>query len=287
MSNTWLIVDTHNVAWRSHHAMKGLSHDGKPTAVLFGFLRDVVHFRGKFRADSCVFCFDQGRSLREKEYPFYKANRRKDQGDWSANYQERVKELAAVKEQLFDLQLILPAVGFKNMFHQQGYEADDLIASACLDSLPEGDEAVILGSDRDMLQLLSGQVSIWNYRSHVTLQSFWQEWKLEPKHWIDVKALAGCSSDGIKGIKGVGEITAARFIKGELKSGKTLDRIASEEGHVIWDRNRKLVELPWPGLKPMVLREDHPDPDTWDRTCQEHGMDSLIGLLSGKRRVIR
>ncbi len=280
---TWLMVDANNLAWRAHHALNGLNHEGAHTDVIFGFLRDLIHFKGKFKADSCVICFDRGKSLRTKTFPGYKANRARGEMD-----PLRLMELQSVKDQLGELEEhILPDVGFKNVLSQEGYEADDLIASVCYDCLLPNDEAVIVGNDRDLLQLLSGQVSIWNFRKHVTLQSFHAEWKLEPKQWADVKALAGCPTDGIQGIKGVGEITAAKFLRDGLKVGKTLDRIASPEGIIMWDRNRKLVELPWPGLKQFLLYYDEPDPDAWDRICERYGMDSLLGMLQGRKGMVK
>lgn len=277
--STWLIVDSHNLAWCSHHALEGLTHRGKSTSVLFGYLRDVIAFRDRFHADNVVHCFDKGKSLRKKLFPGYKPFH--EQGTLD---EFRLLELRSVREQLSILEEALPAVGFKNILSQEGYEADDLIASVCHDSILRGDEAVILSSDRDLLQLLSGQVSIWNRRKHVTLQSFHAEWDLSPDQWADVKALAGCKSDGIKGVKGIGEKTAAKFLRNQLKPGKSLDKI--RKGTEVWSQNLQLVGLPWPGVKPVFLHDDEPDPEAWDRLCKQHGLDSLIGMLSSKRGMV-
>ena len=44
-----------------------------------------------------------------------------------------------------------------------------------------------------------------------------EKYRIKPFEWHKVKAIAGCSSDNVKGVAGVGEITAIKYLKGELK----------------------------------------------------------------------
>ena len=65
---------------------------------------------------------------------------------------------------------------------------------------------------------------------------------LGPWYWGEVKAIAGCDGDNVKGIKGVGETFALKYLKGEL-SGKKFEDIEKSKGVI--ERNRKLVHLPF------------------------------------------
>ncbi len=71
------------------------------------------------------------------------------------------------------------------------------------------------------------------------------------------KAIAGCSTDNVRGIKGVGEKTAIKFLKGELgKKTKTFINIKNEWDTVV-KRNVPLVTLPMKGAVSFTLSNDN------------------------------
>lgn len=273
MSRTWLILDCPGLCYQSFYAMPNLSHNGVDTAVVFGFLKTLEALQEQHQTSHVVFAFDEGISLRTQALPEYKANRRQKEKD-DPNH---AKIIQSVRSQIVSLRDdYLPGLGFGNVLSAPGYEADDVIASVSGNLPVENDEAIVVGSDGDFLQLLSGNVRIWNPRSGkmITLQSFTKEWGIRPKQWAHVKALAGCSSDNIKGIAGIGEVKAVKFIRGDITKGKDFDKIM--HGWDLLARNYPLVRLPYDGTPVFCLRKDDVTREKWVELAKRLGMTSLI-----------
>lgn len=213
--------------------------------------------------------FDRGCDKRREIFSQYKRNRHKDQSP------EERQAFSNLRKQLYRLRTrYLPEIGFKNVLSQDGYEADDIIASVC-DNLPKGEEAIIVSSDEDLFQLLGPRVCMWLLKGKiVTADSFTRQWGICPAKWPDVKALAGCRGDGVIGIKGVGEKTAVKFLTGKLKPDtKAFQAIVA--GTNVWNFNLDLVRLPFVGTEPCHLQEDNVSQGAWDEIMDELGMKSL------------
>jgi len=246
---TALVVDSSCLAHISKHSMKGLSFYEKETGVIFGFMLHLLRLAERFSTKHFVFCWDSRKSRRRELFPDYKSSRRKenltDQEIWE-------NDIARLQ---FD-QLrreIIPRLGFQNQFVQSGYEADDLIARVVGQS---NGEWIVVSTDGDLYQLLNDNTTIFNpMRKKVyTNRDFCAEYDIPSSRWAEVRSLVGCSSDSVPGILGVGEKTAIRFLKDELpKSSKAFQRIVSNEGAKIVNRNATLVTLPFPGTKECVV----------------------------------
>ncbi len=271
MGRTWLLFDVDYLCCRNFFALGDLSHKELPTAVLFGFFRDINTLVERFATPNVAFCFDHGKGIRETTYPMYKAKRRSR--EYTPEEETRYTALAQQKWQLkMDF---LEYVGYENIFYQKGYEADDMIASVCR-TLPQSDEAVIISADKDLWQCISSRVSCFNPQSKksVTLQSFYEEWGIQPTQWADVKAIAGCSTDDIDGVEGVGEVTAAKYIKGSL-TGKKVKAIQDFNKSLVRWRNTQLVHLPFSGCKVCELKEDVVLANKWTELMDDLGMKSI------------
>jgi 5'-3' exonuclease len=275
----WLVLDCNYLCWRAWHTTGQLSYRGKGTGVVYGFLREVLTLQELHATDRFVFCFDHGRAkslLRRAIYPTYKLNR--EEKDFT---KEQEQEFNEVRRQMSDLRkLILPGLGFKNIFCEKGFEADDLIASVVL-NLKRDDQAIIVGADKDLYQLLSQDVFIWNPTTGVavTQNSFSKKYGVTPTQWVDVKAMAGCTSDNVCGIKGVGEITACKFLNGKLFEGRAFQLIV--KGNKIWKRNKLVVKLPYPGTPKFKLRKDKVGQDKWRELAQRLGFRSFTNAIDG------
>lgn len=278
-----LVVDVGWLAWRSFHAMGQLSYQDIPTGVIFGFLRDVRNLEEQFRTDRTVFCFEgPGKGKREKVYSLYKAKRRE-------KYKQQSEEdqiLHRGMRQQVDLLRTkhLKAIGYRNVLWQRGHESDDVIASVCQDiSDDDLGTAVIVSSDHDLYQCLRPGISIWNGKKTITVESFSREWGLSPCQWADVKALAGCSTDEVVGVLGVGEKTAAKFVGGTLKeSTKAYWKIV--DGNAIWQRNLPLVSLPYKGTHTFLLRDDRVTDERWEKVTESLGMHSIRSRPKGVKQ---
>jgi len=163
-------------------------------------------------------------------------------------------------------------------FEEQGYEADDLIASATA-STPLMDNHVIVTADQDLWQCVGSKTIWFNPTSgrRVDMRTFHQQYDINPWQWADVKELAGCHGDDVRGIEGVGEKTAVKYLTGKLKSKAKLTAIDSAKScKVFMDRQSQLVRLPYPGtpsIKPRI--------PGWDREKFRILSFAMPGLLAG------
>ena len=165
--------------------------------------------------------------------------------------------------------------GFKNSFWQKGYECDDVIASIVQNSLSDKDQAVIVSADKDFRQLVKHNVMLYNPNSHkrTTMQSFYAEFGVLPKKWAQVLTLSGCRTDNVQGVAGIGDATALKYIRGELKeSSKAFQSIKAFKHR---KRNRSLVRLPLDGTKTFDLVKDEISFKGWLKLCEELGIKSL------------
>jgi len=275
MSDAIVIVDVSNLAHRAFHTTGELSYEGDGTGVLYGVLRDIAQLGDLFGSGTFAFCFDGGHDVRRKIYSKYKESRLQRRREADEFEQEARRDL---RRQIYRLRTrYLPQAGFENIIWQEGFEADDVIA--WLVDYYGTDEFVIVSSDHDLLQLLSGdRVVIWSpvAKQVVNEDVFRDRYGIGPSMWSMVKAIAGCNSDGVPGVRGVGEKTAVKYISGNLntESKKYQDIINS---HELIDRNLKLVDLPAEGCGPFELERDRVTEKDWNKLVMSMGMKSLVG----------
>jgi 5'-3' exonuclease len=253
--------------------MGHLAHEDVMVGVVFGFLRDISVFQERFGTDKIIFCFDHGQSNRKEIDSTYKANRTKKYDELDDEQKEAMEEFRNQVQRLRTR--YLPFLGFKNVFFQYGYEADDVIASI-VHELHYKDEAVIISADQDLYQLLGGNVSMHNPTTHKTMtyEAFKTKWDVPAAMWSHVKAWAGCTSDNIQGVPGIGEITAAKWVSGSLKKEtKAYQKISDNID--IFNRNIKLVTLPLDGTKKFKTRQDKVTEEKWVALADKLGMKSI------------
>jgi DNA polymerase-1 len=253
--------------------MGGLSYQGNATGVLYSFLGTVIQLQGKFNTNRAVFCFDSKKSKRKVSTPTYKLKRTKDKIK-TPEEQARLWELFSQIDGLRTR--YLKQIGFRNILRQTGYEADDLVASVCK-NLPGADRAIVISNDSDLLQLINSRVNVYDPQKQFlwTLKRFREQFGIRnPEDWAIVKAIAGCSSDEVKGIRGIGEKTAVQVLNLKLPvSSKKYQRIVSKEGIEIRKRNLPLVRLPFEGTKAFRLKKDQEQ--HWSEVLKELGIQTL------------
>ncbi len=264
----WILIDVSFLCYKALYSTGHLKNGSDPTGVLFSFLRDVLDLDRLFEPDGIAFCFDSKSSRRKDVYPTYKANRVKkpeEQEMWKAFFAQR----NMLRTQL------LPELGYQNIFCQKGYEADDLIASLC-ETIPSNDIIVIVSGDKDLYQCLSTRTTIYNMtkQKHYGWKSFRKEYGISPLRWAEVKAFSGCSSDNVKGIKGVGDITVCKWIRGELKPGSAAyEKMVG--GMKLFKVNKPLVTLPYEGTKKFELVRDTTAVKHWRKVAALIGSKTL------------
>jgi len=167
---------------------------------------------------------------------------------------------------------IMPVLGFQNSFMQVGLEADDLIAIFVRNN---PGQAIVLTNDDDLLQLVDD--CVWHSpqrKMTVNAKTFREKYGITPRAWKRMKAIAGCSSDKVPGIVGIGEAYALQYLKNEMKiDSKRYNDIKA--GKEIIKRNRLLVGLPHPKTKRLVLQQDEFNLDGFLAVCDMYGLNRL------------
>lgn len=288
VTKPWLLLDCNYLAHRSFHSLGDtLTFNETPTAVIYGFLRDVTILMEEFSTDRVVFAWDFGYGKRLELLPGYKSSReRSHQNDTEeekqsrSNFQYQVRKLR---------ELYLRNLGFRNVYFQEGYEADDIIASIVRNTLTPDDTAIIVSTDKDLWQLINVNVCCYNPHTRRLLDrdEFMKKWGIEPALWANVKALAGCATDDVPGIRGVGDLTAVKWFRSQLKPDSVAFRKINGEGIAIHNRNIKLVRLPFEGCEKFELVEDCVTPERWREVADRLGMQSLRDIVPGMPRGVR
>jgi DNA polymerase-1 len=240
---------------------------------MFGFLRDITTLTQEFSTKNIAFCFDRPSTKRKALYAGYKSGRERKRNQMS---EDETRAYHAMLHQIRKLEdEILPKIGFVNIFSEDGYEADDMIASVVRFG-EDHSEIVVVSADQDLYQCLSDTVSIYNptQRKQYTLEQFEEQWRVTPNEWAFVKAIAGCKSDDIPGVPGVGEATAVKYVREEMKhTSDVFNRIVDHAPQI--KLNYRLVRLPFKGTPVCSLTKHEIDRIIWNKMVKSLGMTSL------------
>ena len=249
-----ILVDGNNLLFRSYYATAYTGNmmknsKGFPTNGLYGFINMMNRIIKEEDPQYILVAFDKGKTFRHDKYEVYKAGRQ-------AMPDELKLQFPVAKE-------LLGAMGIK-YFEIDNYEADDIIGTMSK-IVDEEDEfiATIVSSDKDLLQLISDEVTVKLLKSNdhimMTPEVFRETYKVDPIRMIDLKALMGDSSDNIPGVKGIGEKTAISLIEkyGSLENlynnldsvtGKTKEKLEldRENAFMSYDIATIFKEVPIP-----------------------------------------
>ncbi|GAA5052389.1 DNA polymerase-1 [Thermocatellispora tengchongensis] len=242
-----LLLDGHSLAYRAFYALKEanlVTTDGQHTEAVYGFTSMLVNVLRDERPSHVAVCFDRSEpTFRHTEYAEYKANRTETPEDFRG-------QVSLIFEVLDTLRI--PRLSLA------GFEADDLIATLATRGSAEGMSVLIVTGDRDALQLVDDNVTVLMTRRGIsdmtrfTPDAVMEKYELTPAQYPDFAAIRGDSSDNLKNIPGVGEKTAAKWIRefGSLEElvnrvdevkGKVGDKLREHLGQVMM--NRRLTEL--------------------------------------------
>ena len=242
-----LLLDGHSLAYRAFYALPVENFStttGHPTNAVYGFTSMLINVLRDEQPSHLAVAFDVSRkTFRAEAYAEYKAGRSETPVDFRGQVSLIQEVLAALR---------VPAVAV------EGYEADDVIATLATQAEAQGMQVLICTGDRDALQLVNDQVTVLYPRRGVsdltrfTPEEVMAKYALTPSQYADFAAVRGDPSDNLPSIPGVGEKTAAKWIRefGSLEAlvervdevrGKTGDALRAHLAEVL--RNRRLTEL--------------------------------------------
>jgi len=269
MSSQPLLIDASFIGHRARFALGDLSSEDKRTGVIFGFLDQIRKIGVDNTTNKLIFCWDSRESLRKKISPEYKNKRHK-------NLTEEEQIELKLAYQQFDLLRteVLPEIGFTNQFIQEGYEADDVIASLVK---KHSKEYLIVSSDQDLFQLLD-DANMYNVitKKTMTAKRFYEVYGIVPEQWPWIKATSGCKSDNVVGISGVGEKTAIKFLNNQLKSHVQSFKKIMEQKDEMLEQNMPLVKLPFRGTKIFKVHPDNLSFERFTRVCHKYEFMSFL-----------
>jgi DNA polymerase I len=209
------LVDGSGYIFRAYHALPPINRksDGLQLNAVFGFcnmlwklLRDL---KPDERPTHLAVVFDKSeKTFRTEMYPDYKAHRPDPPDDLRPQF-KYVREAV----QAFDL----PSL------EQDGFEADDLIATYVRQACEAGATATIVSSDKDLMQLVTDGVIMFDSMKDKKIgrAEVIEKFGVPPEKVIEVQALIGDSTDNVPGVPGIGVKTAAQLI-GEYGDLETL-----------------------------------------------------------------
>ncbi|NDC37435.1 MAG: DNA polymerase I [Proteobacteria bacterium] len=229
MAEKVYLVDGSGYIFRAFYAVAPLTNrEGFPTNALYGFVRMLMKLIKEAAGGHVVVVFDAGRkTFRNELYAAYKANRAECPPDLS-------KQMPYFRE-------FVRAMGLP-VLELPGYEADDVLGTLVDRCVTAGFETTVVSGDKDLLQLVSDSVSVWDtmkdkvYRAAEVVEKF----GVPPHLVVEVLGLIGDDSDNIPGLAGVGPKTAAQLIE---KFG-SVDAVLASKDAIANDssiRNRKKI----------------------------------------------
>ena len=252
------LVDGSGYIFRAYHALPPLTRksDGLPVGAVAGYsnmlYKLLADMTDEHEPTHLAVIFDySGKSFRNDLYPEYKAHRP-----------------PAPEDLIPQFPLVRDATRAFNVpsIELEGYEADDLIASYARAAVEAGGECVIISSDKDLMQLVSDKVSLFDTMKNrrIGRTEVIEKFGVPPEKVVEVQALAGDSVDNVPGVPGIGIKTAAQLIE-EYGDVETLLSRASEIKQT--KRRENIIEnadAARISKKLVTLKDDAPLPEPLD-----------------------
>ena len=228
------LVDGSGYIFRAYHALPPLTRksDGLPTGAVAGFCNMLWKLMRNARDTDVgvppthfAVIFDySSKTFRNKLYPEYKANR-------TAPPEDLVPQFGLIREatRAFNLPCI----------EMEGFEADDLIATYCRMAEDAGADATIISSDKDLMQLVSPSVAMYDpMKDHqIGIPEVIEKWGVPPDKMIELQALTGDTIDNIPGVPGIGPKTAALL----LEQFGDLETLLARAAEIKQDKRRQSI----------------------------------------------
>jgi DNA polymerase-1 len=286
---TLLLVDGSSYLYRAFHAMPDLrTSQGEPVGALRGYINMLRALRKDEACDFCACVFDApGKTFRDDLYPEYKANR-------SAMPEDLARQIAPIHE-------AVRALGWP-VIEIEGIEADDVIGTLAKLAQAEGVRTVVSTGDKDLAQLVNGQVTLVNTMSgeRLDVAGVNEKFGVPPERIVDYLTLVGDSVDNVPGVEKVGPKTAAKLLA-QYGSLENLIAHADEVKGVIGENLRKA--LPWlPTARVLVtvktdgdmsahvpqfdaLRVREPDGEAMRQLAERYEFKGLLKEITGGEPV--
>ncbi|MDR1684755.1 MAG: DNA polymerase I [Elusimicrobiota bacterium] len=226
------VIDAHGLLHRNYHALPKLATSkGEEAGALYGFVNWLLRFMREKKPKYIAVCFDsKGPTRRHEVYASYKANRPPTED--------------ALISQLKTARDVVKAMGLK-VFAQAGAEADDLMASIAAQVSKEGAEVVLVTSDKDIYQIVGGNVKMWSGSGKEAFKdgnTCMEKFGVPCARMADYLAIVGDSSDNVPGVAGLGPKAAAELISNFSGLDEILQAAAAGDDKIKPAVQKKLLD---------------------------------------------
>ena len=208
MNEKMFLVDGHALIFKMYYAFLRrpmVNTKGMDTSILFGFTKYLLELIEREKPTHLAVAFDPpGGTFRNEMYPEYKANR----PDTPQLVIDALEPLTELVQAMNIPVLMIP-----------GFEADDVIGSMALRSAGEGFDVYMVTPDKDYGQLVRPHV--YQYKPGksggddevLDAAAVCAKYGIsDTLQVIDMLTICGDASDNVPGVKGVGEVGAAKLI---------------------------------------------------------------------------
>jgi len=221
-----ILIDGNSLLYRAFFALPQTltTSTGVITNAVYGFTSMLIRLLKDEKPDCLAVAFDKGIvTFRHETFAEYKGHRPETPN-------ELRHQFGLAKEVLESLDV--------PVYEKEGFEADDILATAAKAAEEAGNEVLVVTGDRDAFQLISDHVKVMTTRRGITDIVIYDKEKLDERYGIkpenmpDMLGLKGDPSDNIPGVPGVGEKTATKLIQeyGNLENVYAhLDEIKGEK----------------------------------------------------------
>jgi len=220
------LVDGSGFIFRAFHALPPMTRsDGTPINAVYGFTNMLLKLLNETDADHVAVIFDAARkTFRSDIYPEYKAHR-------PPPPEELVPQFPLIREATRAFNV--PCV------EQEGFEADDLIATYAAQAVAKGARVTIVSSDKDLMQLVGDGVEMLDPLKNkvISTPEVIEKFGVTPDKVVDVQALCGDPTDNVPGVPGIGVKTAAQLIE----EYGDLDTLLARAGEIKQPKRRETL----------------------------------------------
>ncbi|MEW2726508.1 5'-3' exonuclease [Streptomyces albidoflavus] len=255
-----MLLDTASLYFRAYFGVPDTvrAPDGTPVNAVRGLLDFIARLVQDHRPDTLVACMDADwrPAWRVELIPTYKAHRVAEETPEGPDVEETPDTLSP---QVPVIEAVLDALGIARA-EAAGYEADDVIGT--LATAAEGPVDIVTG-DRDLYQLVDdarGVRVLYPLKGVGTLQLTDEE-LLREKYGVDgagyaeLALLRGDPSDGLPGVPGVGEKTAAKLLAAYGDVAGIVAAAEDPRSKVTPAQRKRLLEArPYLAVAPKVVR---------------------------------
>jgi DNA polymerase-1 len=274
------LIDGSSYIFRAYHALPPLTRksDGLQVNAVLGFCNMLWKLLREMKPEEqpthLAVVFDKSeKTFRSDMYHDYKAHRPDPPEDLRPQF-----PLIREAVRAFDLPCL----------EQGGFEADDLIATYVREACEADATAMIVASDKDLMQLVRDCVVMYDTMKdrRIGIAEVIEKFGVPPGKLIEVQALIGDSVDNVPGVPGIGIKTAAQLI---CEYGD-LDTLLSRAGEIKQEKRRQaLIENADRARlsKKLVTLDDHVPLDVplADLAVHEPDYKRLIAFLKAMEFV--